>query len=169
MGQLLRQLWRQVVLLARTPVLLRVCCASSHLSPLLSSDSLLTAPVHCEPSLSLWQVSDIMPIASDACLLRIGTGRPRPNAPRVARAHALCEPRNNKLLFLVRAPLCTAGRAGRADFREGQHTLGVCRNRIRFCRVFDGRQRAVAAPSCNDRRVSDVLADRGRACDSWRE
>ena len=32
-----------------------------------------------------------MPIASDACLLRIGTGRPRPNAPRVARSHALCE------------------------------------------------------------------------------
>ena len=61
------------------------------------------------------------------------------------------------------------GRAGRADFRGGQHTLGVCRNWIRFCRVFDGRQRAVAAPSCNDRRVSDVLAVRGRACDSWRE
>ena len=58
-------------------------------------------------------------------------------------------------------------RAGRADFREGQHTLGVCRNWIRFSRVFDGRQRAVAAPSCNDRRVSDVLAVRGRACDSW--
>ena len=91
MGQLVRQFWRQVVLLARTPVLLRVCCASSHLSPLLPSDSLLTAPVHCEPSLSLWQVSDIMPIASDACLLRIGTGRPRPNAPRAARSHALCE------------------------------------------------------------------------------
>ena len=41
-----------------------------------------------------------------------------------------------------------AGRAGRADIREGQHTLGVCQTGIRFCRVFDDRQRAVAAPSC---------------------
>ena len=61
------------------------------------------------------------------------------------------------------------GRAGRADIRRGQHTLGVCQTGIRFCRVFDDRQRAVAAPSCNGRRVSDVLAVRGRACgDSWK-
>ena len=53
---------------------------------------MLTAPVHCELSLSLWQVSDIMPIASRACLPRIGTHRPRPHAPRAARSHALCEP-----------------------------------------------------------------------------
>ena len=48
-------------------------------------------------------------------------------------------------------------------FGGGQHTLGVCQTGIRFCRVFDDRQRAVAAPSCNGRRVSDVLAVRGRA------
>ena len=30
-------------------------------------------------------------------------------------------------------------------------------NLIRVCRVFDDRRRAVAAPSCNGRRVSDVL------------
>ena len=29
--------------------------------------------------------------------------------------------------------------------------------RVRVCRVFDDRQRAVAAPSCNGRRVGDVL------------
>ena len=52
-----------------------------------------------------------------------------------------------------------AGRAGRADIRGGQHTLGVCQSWVRFCRVFDDRQRAVAAPSCNGRRVSDVLAN----------
>ena len=63
--------------------------------------------------------------------------------------------------------ILAAGRAGRADIRGGQHTLGVCQTGIRFCRVFDDRQRAVAAPSCNGRRVSDVLAVRGRACDSW--
>ena len=55
------------------------------------------------------------------------------------------------------------GRAGRADIREGQHTLGVCQTGIRFCRVFDDRQRAVAAPSCNGRRVSDrVISPRRR-------
>ena len=91
MGQLLRQFWRQVVLLSRTPVLLRVCCGSSHLSPLLPSDALQAAPALCEPSLSLWQVSATMLIASDACLPRIGTLRSRPNAPRAARSHTLCE------------------------------------------------------------------------------
>ena len=33
------------------------------------------------------------------------------------------------------------------------HTPWVCQNLIRFCMVFDGRQRASAAPSCNDRRA----------------
>ena len=32
-----------------------------------------------------------MLIASDACLPRIGTLRSRPNAPRAARSHTLCE------------------------------------------------------------------------------
>ena len=41
------------------------------------------------------------------------------------------------------------------------HTPWVCRNLIRFCMVFDGRQRALAAPSCNGRRARGVLADRG--------
>ena len=112
MGQLVRQFWRQVVLLARTPVLLRVCCASSHLSPLLPSDSLLIAPVHCEPSLSLWQVSDIMPIASRACLPRIG-------------AHSY------KHHAAVRSDRRTTQRAGTARLTEiiSRHTSIIARAR----------------------------------------
>ena len=39
------------------------------------------------------------------------------------------------------------------------HTPWLCRNFIRFCMVFDDRQRALAGPSCNY--VRGVLADRG--------
>ena len=45
--------------------------------------------------------------------------------------------------------------------------MGMSEPKIRFCMVFDGRQRALAAPSCNGRRARGVLADRGRACDTW--
>ena len=99
----------------------------------------------------------------------------------------LCECRLTRVVFFGRGRALLCVRGGRrpcarasvgarcslpvaqvAQIFGGVNTLGIWQTGVRFCRVFDDRQRAVAAPSCNGRRVikraesaeSDVLAVR---------